>query len=191
MKNFGFVGEDNVGYVGTNGKMSEVSAAMGLTSLEVIPDIIAANRRNYQRYRQGLDGLDGLRLFAFDENEQRNYQYVVVEVDEEATGLNRDELIAVLRAENVLARRYFFPGCHRMEPYRSYFPHAGLLLPNTQRVASRVLCLPTGTAVSPEQVDEIVRLIRLAVANAPEVRRCLAENDQRSEKTARLREGSV
>ena len=147
MKNFGFVGEDNVGYIGTNGKMSEISAAMGLTSLEAIPDIIAANRRNYQRYRQGLDDLHGLRLFAFDENEQHNYQYVVVDVDEEAAGLTRDELVAVLRAENVLARRYFFPGCHRMEPYRSYFPHAGLLLPNTERVASGVLCLPTGTAV--------------------------------------------
>ncbi len=41
-------------------------------------------------------------------------------------------LVRVLHAENVLARRYFYPGCHEMEPYRSYFPHAGLVLPETE-----------------------------------------------------------
>ena len=44
-------------------------------------------------------------------------------------GISRDELVQILQAENVLARRYFYPGCHRMEPYRSYYPHARLLLP--------------------------------------------------------------
>ena len=51
--------------------------------------------------------------------ERTNYQYIVLEVDELETGLTRDELVQVLIAENVLARRYFYPGCHRMEPYRS------------------------------------------------------------------------
>jgi dTDP-4-amino-4,6-dideoxygalactose transaminase len=53
MKNFGFAGFDKVIYLGTNGKMSEVSAAMGLTSLESIDEFVAVNRRNYEAYRQG------------------------------------------------------------------------------------------------------------------------------------------
>ena len=85
------------------------------------------------------------------------------------SGLSRDRLIQTLHAENVLARRYFFPGCHRMEPYRSYFPHASLLLPNTEKVASQVLVLPTGTAVSVDEITAICRIIRLAVANAQKI----------------------
>jgi hypothetical protein len=56
-----------------------------------------------------------------------------------------------------------------MQPYRSFFPHANLLLPQTERVASRVLVLPTGTAVGPEQVAGVCRVIRLVVANAASV----------------------
>ena len=51
----------------------------------------------------------------------------------------------MLRAENVLARRDLYPGCHRLEPYPTRFPEADLRLPETRRLAARVLCLPTGT----------------------------------------------
>src|ERR1017187_2380865 len=141
MTNFGFVDYDRVSHLGTNGKMTEVCAAMGLTNLECIDDLVAVNRRNYDGYRAGLTGIPGLRLIAYDPTERCNYQYVVVEVEEDQAGLSRDSLIKVLHAENVLARRYFWPGCHRMEPYRSYFPDAGLLLPETERVSACVLVL--------------------------------------------------
>ncbi len=169
MKNFGFHGYDNVIYIGTNGKMTEVSAAMGLTSLESLEDFRRVNRRNYELYRAGLEGIAGLTLFPYDETEQNNYQYIVVDVDEVGSRLTRDELVAVLHAENVLARRYFYPGCHRMEPYRSHFPHAHLVLPVTEKVARRVLLLPTGTSVQAADVTTICSIIRCAVRNSGEV----------------------
>jgi dTDP-4-amino-4,6-dideoxygalactose transaminase len=174
MKNFGFMGYDNVGYIGTNGKMSEVSAAMGLTSLEHLSDFIATNLRNHRLYREGLHDVPGLRLISYDDNERCNYQYVVLEVDETASGLARDELKDLLWAENVLARRYFYPGCHRMEPYRSYFPNAYLLLPVTEQLSRKVLVLPTGTGVGPEDIETICHILRFAVANARAVRSSLA-----------------
>jgi hypothetical protein len=60
-----------------------------------------------------------------------------------------------------------------MEPYRSYFPHAGLLLPETERLTRRVLTLPTGTAVDSEIVGRVGDVIRVAVEHAPQVRRQL------------------
>lgn len=165
MKNFGFVNYDKVIYLGTNGKMSEVSAAMGLTSLESIDEFIDVNRRNYYAYLEGLAGLPGVSLFSMNGPERYNYQYVVVEIDEVQTGVSRDLLVEILHAENVIARRYFYPGCHRMEPYRSYFPHAGLLLPETERLCQRVLILPTGTAISEEDVREICKIVRFAISN--------------------------
>jgi dTDP-4-amino-4,6-dideoxygalactose transaminase len=170
MRNFGFRGNDNVIYIGTNGKMTEVCAAMGLTSLESVDEFVATNRSNYRAYRRGLDGIPGLRLMSYDETERTNYQYIVVEVDEQEAGLGRDELVQVLVAENVLARRYFFPGCHRMEPYRSYFPHASLTLPETEKVCSRVMVLPNGTSVDEAAVEKICRVMGAAVASAEAVR---------------------
>lgn len=173
MTNFGFAGFDNVVHIGTNGKMTEVCAAMGITSLEGIDELIATNRRNYLAYRDGLAGLPGIALIDYPEVERNNYQYVVVEIDEAAAGLSRDELVRVLHAENVLARKYFWPGVHRMEPYRSLFPHAHLLLPDTERVARTVIVLPTGTAVTESTVATICGLIRVAFSAPGKIRAAL------------------
>ena len=169
MRNFGFAGIDDVDYVGTNGKMTEVCAAMGLTSLESIEEIVAVNKRNYQAYQQCLAGLDGIRLYPYSEAEQCNYQYVILEVDAVQTGISRDVLVKVLQAENVLARRYFYPGSHQMEPYQSYFPHARLLLPETERLTQRVMSLPTGTAVSVQDIVQICAIIEAAIMQRDDV----------------------
>jgi dTDP-4-amino-4,6-dideoxygalactose transaminase len=169
MKNFGFRSYDDVGFIGTNGKMTEASAAMGLTSLESIDEFIAVNLVNYHAYREGLADIPGVSLIGYDPREKSSYQYVITEIDEAQTGLSRDQLLAVLHAEHVLARRYFHPGVHRMEPYRSYFPNAELLLPHTRRVSDRVLSLPTGTAVNPEIIARVCAVIRFAVAHGPEI----------------------
>ena len=127
------------------------------------------SRRNYQSYSHHLSNLEGVRLITFNDTEKHNYQYVVLEIDPQITGLTRDQLVAILHAENVLARRYFFPGCHQMEPYRSYFPHSGLLLPHTERLTQNVLCLPTGTAVGETEIATICQLIRLVLQNSDEI----------------------
>lgn len=169
MRNFGFAGYDDVDYVGINGKMTEICAAMGLTSLESLDEFIAVNYRNYKAYERELADIPGLKLFRYDENEKCNYQYIIVEVDEEVAGVSRDQLVEFLHAHNVLARRYFYPGCHRMEPYRSYFPHAGLLLPETEKLTQRVMSLPTGTAVDEEIVQQVCNLIGFAVRHSQEI----------------------
>ena len=170
MRNYGFADYDEVSHVGTNGKMTEVAAAMGLTSLESRDEFFATNRRNYEAYRAGLDGIEGVSLIAYDDDELCNRQYVVLEIDDSA-GLSRDDLQRVLWAENVLARRYFFPGCHRMEPYRSSFPEAGARLPETERLVRRVLALPTGTSIDSDMVAVIAEIIRRAVADGPQLGR--------------------
>ena len=114
-------------------------------------------------------------MLTYDESESCNFQYIALEIDEDSAGLSRDQLAEILHAENVIARRYFYPGCHQMEPYRSYFPHAGLLVPNTEYLVKRILLLPTGSAIGPAEISEICALIRLAAENAAEVRSRLAE----------------
>jgi dTDP-4-amino-4,6-dideoxygalactose transaminase len=162
MRNFGFSGLDQVSYPGTNGKMIEIAAAMGLVNLESVDEVIAANRANYEAYRTALAGIPGVRLLAYDEAERNNYQYVIVEVGADCP-LPRDVLVDTLRAENILARRYFWPGCHKMEPYRSLFPHAGLLLPATEAVAASVIVLPTGQTMDAQKIAVVGQVIRTAL----------------------------
>jgi len=174
MRNFGFTDYDQVSYIGTNGKMNEISAAMGLTSLESLDDFIAVNRRNYLRYQNELRDVGGLRVLSYDETDRCNFQYIALELEEELTRIvSRDELWRILNAENIIARRYFYPGCHRMEPYLTQFPDAGKNLPVTESFAERVLCLPTGTAVQENDIDLICQVLQLVADNAGEVRRRL------------------
>ncbi|MFN5466222.1 MAG: DegT/DnrJ/EryC1/StrS family aminotransferase [Cyanobacteriota bacterium] len=170
MRNFGFAGYDDVIYLGVNGKMTEVCAAMGLTSLESMEEILATNRANYLSYQHGLAKLPGLTTLEYKQNEQTNYQYIVVNVDQTESHLSRDEIVAVLQAENVLARKYFWPGCHRMEPYKSLQPNAHLHLPQTERVASSTFLLPTGQAITADKIQIICAIIESALAQSDLIR---------------------
>ena len=158
-RNCGFQGIDRVVSPGINARMTEIAAAMGVTGLESLPDFLAANARNYEAYREGLGEIPGVDLFETGTSRA----HVVAEVDAERAGITRDRLVDVLWAENVRARRYFHPGCHRQEPYRSREPGAGARLPETERVCERVLVLPTGTAVTPDDVATVCDVIRVAV----------------------------
>jgi len=160
MRNFGFAGEDDVRYIGVNGKMPEISAAMGLANLECIDDFVRANRENLAAYGRGLADVPGLTLIEYDERERNNFQYVILEVDPAGFGMDRDALYRRLRARQILARRYFYPGCHRMEPYRTLYPDAGRMLPNTEELTARVLALPTGSQVTVPMVEAICGLVR-------------------------------
>ena len=166
MRNFGFSGRDRVDYIGVNGKMTEVNAAMGLTSLESMQSFIDTNKRNYLAYKEGLSAIPGISLMEYDERESSNYQYIVIEVDNMVTGIGRDVIVEALQAENVDARRYFYPGCHRMEPYKSYYPNAGLLLGHTESVVEKLIALPTGTSITEQDASTIANLISMIVENA-------------------------
>lgn len=166
-RNFGFVEYDRVEALGTNGKMNEISAAMGLTNLECIGDIVKLNELNYRLYQKALSGIPGLSLIAYNSAEQNNYQYIVIEIDERVFGMSRDDLVTVLHAEKILARRYFYPGCHRMVPYNA----DNLTLPVTEELSNKVVCLPTGSAVSADEIERVCDIVRSAQALAPEIAR--------------------
>jgi dTDP-4-amino-4,6-dideoxygalactose transaminase len=174
LRNFGFADYDNVTLLGTNGKMSEVSAAMGLTSLDSMAEFIAVNRRNHELYAREFKRIPGIRLIEYDTRDASNFQYAIAEIDEAVAGIGRDALQRTLWAENVLARRYFYPGCHRMEPYRSSPRYADAFLPATEALVRRVLCLPSGQTVTGDDISSICEIIRLVVTNAAEMRRRLA-----------------
>ncbi len=160
MRNFGFAGYDNVIHPGTNGKMPEINAAMGLVNLDELDSFIGANRRRYEAYARAFADLPGVRLVEYDPDTRPSYHYAVLELDP-AIGPPRDLLVEALHAENMLARKYFWPGCHRMKPYRDLQPHAGLVLPNTEALAGRIVVLPNGEGLPDGAASMVADMCRV------------------------------
>ncbi|HYN06466.1 MAG TPA: aminotransferase class I/II-fold pyridoxal phosphate-dependent enzyme [Vicinamibacterales bacterium] len=169
MRSFGFADYDQVVSVGTNAKMHEAGAAMGLTSLEAVSGVVDVNRRHHTQYQRELGQLPGVTMIKFDPNDTPNYQYVVAEIDAGHAGIGRDLLQRVLWAENVLARRYFYPGCHRMRPYVRADGCPVRDLPATDDLAAKVLCLPTGTALTSDDIGTVCDIVRYTVEHGHDV----------------------
>ncbi len=160
MRNFGFAEEDRVIHLGINGKMAEINAAMGLTNLNSLENFIAHNKRNYQAYKKGLNSVNGIRLIEYKEAHANNFHYIIIEIEEEQFGHSRDKLKAHLQTHKVHARRYFYPGCHLMEPYKSMMPEVDQRLPHTNAFSKRMLALPNGSQLDIEAVAWICSLIK-------------------------------
>lgn len=162
MRNFGFKAEDCVVELGINAKMTEVSAAMGISNFENLQGLIESNKRNFESYLKATRDIPGVGILRVDSNSESNYQYVVLLVHHDCP-VTRDLLLEKLKLNNILARRYFWPGCHNMEPYATEQPLARRALPITERVSKEVIVLPTGTSVSQDDIEKIVGVIRSTV----------------------------
>ena len=163
MRNFGFVGYDRVASLGTNAKLNEFSAAFAIRGLQCLESLTLRNRQIRETYQDRLAGIPGVSFHAPAKAKSVNDQYAIAMIDPAACPLTRDELLQSLWAENIRARRYFFPGCHRMEPYASRPIDRQPRLPATDDVADGVLALPAGSAVSLDDVRLICERIRVAI----------------------------
>ena len=160
-----------------NAKMSEIQAGLALLSLEQLPENVAANQRRFAAYASGLAGLAGVHLVQPPDapGDTTNYQYVVVEIDPLQTGIDRDRLMAVLHAENVVCRRHFFPGLHRMPGEADAC--AGRMLPITDTLAGRAMQLPNAQHMSTGTVAMVCEIIRDALRHADALRACRREDE--------------
>lgn len=173
LRNFGFTGYDSVESLGINAKLNEVSSAFGLASLENIRERIGRGRQIYGLYKALLRDIPGIRVHDFSDDAEVNYQYAPVFVDEKEYGISRDMLYKVLWAENIRARRYFYPSCHKMEPYRSMTDIRQSGLKNAEEASSAVLCLPTYFDLKDDEVSQIASTIKLARKERKRIKACL------------------
>ncbi|KZR70348.1 DegT/DnrJ/EryC1/StrS family aminotransferase [Prochlorococcus sp. MIT 1303] len=159
MRNFGFTDFDKVDELGINGKMNEISAAMGLTNLECIDEFIAKNKANYDLYRKYLSSIPYVKLIEYSAEEYFNYHYIILYLDTVNSKRSRDELISILHSNNILARRYFSPGCHRMMPYQTMTDYSRLDLRVTELLSESLIALPNGQSIDDDDIAKICSII--------------------------------
>lgn len=158
LKNFGFRNEVEVVMPGTNAKMNELQALMGIQVLKYLDAIIQKRATITERYRERLSTLPGIRLVRrLPDNVKYNHGYVPVELDETEFGMSRDDLYEKLKEWNVFTRRYFYPlicdyACYRSIPVNGNLPVA-------RGVADRILTLPIYDGLELSAVDAICDIV--------------------------------
>ncbi len=155
LRNHGILSEFEVAKPGTNAKMNEFQAAMGLCNLEVLNEKINLRKIIYGRYLSGFNGLDiGFQKLVCD---KYNYIYMPILLKDVTT---RDEVYKVLMAERIKPRKYFFPlaidysyvGAKQKAYYKERLLTARI-------VSNRVLCLPLYSDLDLHDVDNIIKIV--------------------------------
>ncbi len=161
LKNFGFRGETTVVAPGINSKMDEMRAAYGLLNLRQVDAAIAARKRVAEKYVEALKDVKGIELFPYEINPtfKWNYSYFPILVTDDYR-MTRDALYEFLKTQNVLGRRYFYPLITAFEPYKTYPSADEANLPIANRLASQVICLPMHHALTDNDIQRVIDIIR-------------------------------
>ena len=157
LKNFGLHGAEEVDYVGGNAKMNEFCAAMGICNLRHLEEEIAKRKVIVELYRSHLDGVEGIKLAPIQKDVESNYSYFPVVFDKKIFGTDRDEVFDALAANNIGARKYFYPLTNTFECYKDRFNADNT--PVALDISMRILTLPLYADLSMEDVDRICEVI--------------------------------
>ncbi len=164
-RDYGNPGDYNTRFVGLNGRMSEMHAAVALCSLDGFDAHLARRHSMAKRYATALADIPGLRLQILDEGDESTYKDFTIAIESGSFGCDRDTLVRSLIAEGIETRNYFDPPVHRQDSHaRDAVP-----LPITDRIAKQVVSLPIYPALSDSDIDRIAERIALIQAYAGEI----------------------
>lgn len=159
LKNFGIVDEETISDAGINGKMSEVNAAFGLLQLKYVDEAMQKRETIDQFYRKKLKNIKGINIVDKIDGLTSNYSYFPILIEGDYA-LSRDELYQKLKAENIFARRYFYPIISAAEPFKKYSSAEVNNLKVAQEVSNKVLCLPLFPNLDDRSIQRIIDCIK-------------------------------
>lgn len=153
IRNFGHSGPEKFDGVGTNAKLSEVHAAMGLVNLGMVDEILSARMRLYSVYCELLEPIKGVSVPSNKEVEMLSYMPIILD-----RSLPRNHVWEALKTKGVESRRYFYPLLSQL-PYVVNPTD----VPCAERVSESVLCLPFYTSMSMDEVHEVVSSLKQVI----------------------------
>jgi perosamine synthetase len=138
---------------GFNFRLTNLQAALGLTQVDRMDEIVARKRQMAARYAQSLSRLPGIELQVEQPWAKSVYWMYGLVLDED-TGLNAAQFAERLRSLGVETRPFFL-GMHEQPVLlqRGFF--AGERYPVAERIARQGLYLPSGLALTEHQIDEV------------------------------------
>lgn len=157
LRNFG-LNNDDIEQCGTNAKMNEFQAAMGICNLRHIDDEIKKRKNVSDLYDKLLSKIHGIKYLRFDKNIKRNYAYYPILIDEKICGFNRNELAEKLAENNIFSRKYFYPITNQFSLYKKYYKKYPT--PIAKKISENILCLPIYADLEFDDVYRICDIIK-------------------------------
>ncbi|MBH0173832.1 DegT/DnrJ/EryC1/StrS family aminotransferase [Fictibacillus sp. 23RED33] len=157
LKNFGYMDPENIEIVGTNAKMNEFQAAMGLVNLNHINEEIKKRERLVNFYKSQLNQINGIKYIEDRIEVKQNHSYFPILV-EESFGIDRNRLQEELALHNIQTRKYFYPLCSDFSCYQDVVSAKGLSV--AREIANKVLVLPLYGTLTEEEVTFICHKIK-------------------------------
>ncbi len=156
IRNFGITSQESIDYIGTNAKMNEFQAAMGLCNLENIDENISKRKKIVNTYIEGLKSVKGLYTINMNNaNIKRNYSYFPILINSKEFGMSRDLLFDKLKEYNVMTRKYFYPLCNKISAFKSESE-----TPIAKSISDNILVLPLYADLSINDVLQIIDIIK-------------------------------
>lgn len=146
---FGHNDQKEIVETGFNGKMTEIHAAIGVAMIPYLGDVLSHRVTNAEMYRQKLESCDGI-SFQEIRHGVSNESYFPIVFNSES---KLEEVVASLNSENIFPRRYFYPSLNEIKL------HNGDRCPQSESIASRILCLPHYYGVDEELIEKITETI--------------------------------
>lgn len=141
---------DEIGY---NYRMTNISAAFGVSQLKRIESFIEIKQKNYQLYKEGLQDIKGIELLDFNSKTRANMWFYSILIDDEVYGLDREGLLQLLDERNI-ATRPIWGLIHLQKPYldcQSYRIEKAIFY------SEKILNIPCSTSLTPISVERVVR----------------------------------
>ena len=157
LKNFGIESEEVVDSVGSNAKMNEFQASMGICNLRHIDEEIKKRKKAVDNYRMILGNVDGIKLIKEKTDIDYNYSYFPILFDEKIFGATRNEVYNKLKENNIFSRKYFYPLANAYDCYRGKFDINDT--PVALSVSKRILTLPLYADITVEEIGKICDII--------------------------------
>ena len=157
LRDFGIKDAETVDGVGTNGKMNEFAAAMGLCTLRHVDEEIAKRKKVVECYRENLDGIEGIQLPPIQKNVLSNYAYFPIVIDEKKFGVTRNEVFEALAVQHIYARKYFYPLTSAFDCFHGKYDV--YKTPVALHVSKRVLTIPMFAELHLDCVKRICSII--------------------------------
>jgi dTDP-4-amino-4,6-dideoxygalactose transaminase len=139
LKNFGIADEVTVVGLGTNGKMNELQAAIGLLQLKNIDHAIRDRKKIDTKYRIEFAEISGISCMVESAEIVQNHAYFPILIEQNFPH-SRDSVYQYLKEQGFYTRRYFYPLISDMPMYRDLPSSSNLL--NAKKLAEKILCLP-------------------------------------------------
>lgn len=157
LKNFGIESEEVVDWVGSNAKMNEFQAAMGICNLRHVDGEIVKRKVAVEHYRERLSNIDGIKIMKTNKDVESNYSYFPVIFEEKQFGVTRNEVYAKLKENNIFTRKYFYPLTNTYDCYHGKYNVEKT--PVALHISKRVLTLPLFADLTIKDVDRICDII--------------------------------